>query len=61
MTGRRDQVWGTLVSLDSAALLRVVTDYHGARLLDDGFAEFLVEEGLMERTDGDEEEEEDEG
>jgi hypothetical protein len=57
MTDQQDQMWDTLVSLDSATLLRTITDYHGMQLLDDGFAEFLVDEGLMEQADDDEEDE----
>jgi hypothetical protein len=48
MTERQDQIWDTLVSLDSETLLRAVTDYHGMQILDAGFAEFLIDEGLME-------------
>jgi hypothetical protein len=54
MTDRQDQMWDTLVSLDSVTLLQYITDYHGMQLLDDGFAEFLVDEGLMEGPDDDE-------
>jgi hypothetical protein len=55
MTEPWEQAWDTLASLDSETLLRVITDYHGMQLLDDGFAEFLVDEGLMEQADDDEE------
>jgi hypothetical protein len=54
-------MWDVLVSLDSKTLLNVITDYHGMQLLDDGFAEFLVDEGIMEQaSDDDDEDEEDE-
>jgi hypothetical protein len=59
MTERWEQAWNTLVSLDSETLLRVITDYHGMQLLDDGFAEFLVDEGLMEQVDEEVDEEAD--
>jgi hypothetical protein len=61
MTDQQDQVWDTLVSLDSETLLRALTGYHGMQLLDDGFAEFLVDEGLMKQDEEDEEDEEPEG
>jgi hypothetical protein len=48
MTMLQEQVWDALVSLDSETLLRTFTDYHGLQLFDEDFAEFLVEEGLME-------------
>jgi hypothetical protein len=57
-TERQERIWDTLVSLDSKTLLRAVTDYHGMQILDDRFAEFLVDEGLIE---GEPEEDEDEG
>jgi hypothetical protein len=57
-----DEVWDALVSLDSETLLRVITDYHGMQIFDDGFAEHLVDEGFMEpevigQGQGDEEDE----
>jgi hypothetical protein len=58
-TEQQDQVWDTLVSLDSLTLLRALTDYHGTQLLDEGFADFLVDEGLMEGSE-DEDDEDDE-
>jgi hypothetical protein len=59
MTDQQDQMWD-MVSLDGETLLRAFTDYHGMQLLDDGFAEFLVDEGLMEQPDDDEENDDDE-
>jgi hypothetical protein len=61
MTERQEKVWDTLVSLDGEILLRAITDYHGMRVLDDGFAEFLVDGGLMEPEDEEDEEDEDTG
>jgi hypothetical protein len=58
MTEQQDQVWDTLVSLDSLTLLRVITGYHGMQILDDGFAGFLVDEGLMELFDDEDDEDE---
>jgi hypothetical protein len=48
MTNVQKQVWDALVSLDGEAVLRALTDYHGTQLLDEGFAEFLVDEGLLD-------------
>jgi hypothetical protein len=60
MVKYQDQMRDVLVSLDSETLLRVITDYHGMQILDAGFAEHLVDEGLMEPEDEDEEDGEDE-
>jgi hypothetical protein len=48
MTEQQERMWDVLVSLDSETLLRAFIDYHGMQLLDDGFAEFLTDEGFME-------------
>jgi hypothetical protein len=62
MNAQQENMWDVLVSLDSQTLLQAVTDYHGMQLLDDGFAGFLVDEGLMEQEDdeGDEDDDDDE-
>jgi hypothetical protein len=58
MLDLRAKIWDALTDLDSETLLNVLTGYHGTRLLDEGFAEYLVGEGIMESDedgDGDEE------
>jgi hypothetical protein len=54
---RQDRIWDVLVSLDSETLLRAVTNYYGMQLLDEGFEEFLADEGLMEPSEDEEEDE----
>jgi hypothetical protein len=56
-----DRMWDILISLDSETLLRAITNYNGLQILDDGFAEFLVDEGLMEPDEEEEEEPEEPG
>jgi hypothetical protein len=56
MTERQEQMWDTLVSLGET-LLEVITNYYGTQILDDGFAKFLVDEGIMESEDEEEDEE----
>jgi hypothetical protein len=60
MTERQEEIWDILVSLDSETLLNAITDYHGMKILDEGFAEFLVDEGIMEQADDDEKDEDEE-
>jgi hypothetical protein len=58
------EIWDVLVSLDSETLLKVITDYHGMRILnEEGFIDHLVDEGLMieEGANDDEEDEEPKG
>jgi hypothetical protein len=42
------QMWDILCELDGETVARLFTDYHGNQLLDDGFREFLQDEGYME-------------
>jgi hypothetical protein len=60
MTEYQEKMWDTLVSLDSKTLLGVITGYHGMQILDNWFAEYLVDEGLMEPEDEAEEDEDEE-
>jgi hypothetical protein len=62
MTNLQERAWDALVALDSETLLRLVTDYHGTQaLLKDGFLDFLVDEGVIESPDAEEEDEEPKG
>ncbi|MDR1315702.1 MAG: hypothetical protein LBK13_02410 [Spirochaetales bacterium] len=60
MTDLKAEIWDVLVSLDSKTLLQVITDYHGMQILDDGFAGFLADEGLMEQAGGDDDDDDEE-
>lgn len=41
-------VYNALLEMTAEEVVRVFIDYHGAQLLDDGFADFLIDEGYME-------------
>lgn len=49
MDKRKKEMWDALCELDGETVVRLFTSYHGtARLLDDGFRDFLQEEGYLE-------------
>lgn len=52
------RIYDILCDLPSEKVLRLMLDYHGWQLIDDGFREHLIDEGVLE--DEDEEDEEDE-
>lgn len=65
MDDLQNKIWDVLSELDTETVLQLFTNYHGTQLLDEGFAEFLSDEGYMEydtdeEDDSDNEEEEDE-
>ncbi len=45
---KQDQMWGVLCELDGETVARLFTDYRGMQLLDDGFREYLQDEGYLE-------------
>ena len=51
-------MWDLLCSLDGETVARLLTDWHGMQLLDDGFYGFLIDEGYLDEpdTEGDEDE-----
>lgn len=51
MTQIQRRIFATLSRLGGEEVARLLTDYHGAQLLDDGFGEFLVDEGAADRDD----------
>jgi hypothetical protein len=51
MSEKQEQMWDILCELDGETVARLFTDYHGNQLLDDGFREFLQDEGYMEEDD----------
>lgn len=57
MTDQQTKMWDILAELDGEEVLRVLTDWHGLRILDSGFYGHLVDEGYIEEP----EEEEGEG
>lgn len=56
MDEKQTKMWDTLAELDGEEVLRVLTDWHGLRLLDDGFYGHMVYEGYIDEPDGEEEE-----
>lgn len=48
MGEHEQQIWDTLCELDGETVARLFTNYHGTQLLDDGFWEFLQDEGYIE-------------
>jgi hypothetical protein len=50
MTEKQKQIWDALVLLDSRALLAAIVNYYGAQFYSDEFAEFLVDEGILESS-----------
>lgn len=48
MNEKQEQMWDMLCELDGETVARLFTDYHGNQLLDDGFREFLQDEGYLE-------------
>ena len=48
MTNEQTKIWNALCELDGETVARLFTDYHGNQLLDEGFQEFLIDEGVME-------------
>ena len=62
MTNEQTKIWNALCELDGETVARLFTDCHGNQLLDEGFHEFLIDEGVMLEEDDwkDDDEEEDE-
>jgi hypothetical protein len=48
MSEKQEQMWDILCELDGETVARLFTDYHGTQLLDNGFREFLQDEGYLE-------------
>lgn len=61
MTQIQRRIFAALSRLGGEEVARLLTDYHGTQLLDEGFGEFLVDEGAADRDaifdDGEEDEE----
>lgn len=48
MDERQELMWGVLSNLDGETAVRLLLDWHGTQLLDDGFYGHLIEEGYMD-------------
>jgi hypothetical protein len=48
MTAVQDKIWNALAGMSGEEVLQHFTNYHGTQLLDDGFKEHLIEEGVLE-------------
>lgn len=56
----QEECWDALCELSGEEVARLLTDYHGLQLLDEGFREFLGDEGILpEIEDNDEDEDDD--
>jgi hypothetical protein len=51
MTDYQEKAWNCLAGQDGETVLRLLTDYHGMQLLDEGFLEHLVDEGYLEEEE----------
>ena len=61
-TDLQDAMWDILCGMSGEDVARAMMCYHGNRLLSEGFAEFLVDEGYCYAEElGLEDEDEDEG
>ena len=59
MTALQEEMWDTLCELSGEEVLRLLTDWHGLQLLDEGFREHLADEGVMDSICSDDEIEDD--
>lgn len=57
MTDQQTEMWDVLSELSGEEVLRVLTDWHGLQLLDEGFHGHLVDEGYIEEAEEKEDEE----
>ena len=60
MTQIQRRIYAALTRLSGEEVARLLTDYHGTHLLNEGFGDFLVEEGVTDRDDIFDDNEEDE-
>lgn len=56
MDERQQRMWNLLIGMEAEVAVRLLLDWHGLQLLDDGFFEYLAEEGYIEEPDEEEEE-----
>lgn len=51
MTQIQRRVYAILTRLSGEKVAQLLMDYHGNQLLDEGFGDFLVDEGVADRGD----------
>lgn len=51
MTQIQRRVYEILTRLSGEKVAQLLMDYHGNQLLDEGFGDFLVDEGVADRDD----------
>mgnify|MGYP000147177528 CR=1 FL=1 len=49
MNDKQIEIWDSLVILKPKEILQLFSCYHGTQILDDGFYEFLQDEGYIEK------------
>ena len=47
MDKTQSEIWDALCKLSGEEVANLFTDWHGLQLLDEGFKEFLEDEGVM--------------
>jgi hypothetical protein len=55
MADFQSRIWDCLIEQDGDTVAALLTKYHGMQLLNEGFLEYLIDEGYLE-ADEDEEE-----
>lgn len=55
MNEKQEKMWDVLAGLDGETVARLLTDWHGTQLLDDGFFDHLVDEGYIDEPEEEEE------
>ena len=51
MTQLQSRIYAILTRLSGEKVAQLMLDYHGNQLLDEGFGDFLVDEGVADRDD----------
>lgn len=51
MTQIQRRIYAILTRLSGEKVAQLLMDYHGNQLLDEGFGDFLVDEGVTDRGD----------
>lgn len=51
MTQIQRRIYAILTRLSGEKVAQLMLDYHGNQLLDEGFGDFLVDEGVADRDD----------
>jgi hypothetical protein len=58
MNEKQLKIYEELSGLDGETVIRLLTNYHGLQILDDGFYDFLIDQDIIEEDEEDEDEEE---